>query len=201
MSRLSLIVPLLLLLAAAAPEALSTPTAPGVPPAASAPNVPPAPTVSNTPSATTAPAVPPAPTVPNASPTPTVPKAPPTATVSELPPSVELQTFAPKEAMPVLGHRVVEPDGKAVARLIDVLVDPNGQPVAAVLDFGGFMGVGVRKIAVQWSTLRFEPGEGEHRIILSLTPNEIKAAPEYKDPEKPAPVVVPVTPEVKSGPQ
>jgi len=130
-----------------------------------------------------------------------VPKAPQAATVSRLPPSVVLQTFAPKEAMPVLGHRVVEPDGKPVARLIDVLVAPNGQPVAAVLDFGGFMGVGNRKIAVHWSTLRFEPGDAEHRIILTLTQDEIKAAPEYRDPEKPAPVVVPATPQPKPGPQ
>jgi len=70
-----------------------------------------------------------------------------------------------------------------------------------VLDFGGFMGVGIRKIAVHWSTLRFEPGEGEHRIVLTLTSDEIKAAPEYRDPEKPAPVVVPATPEPKPGSQ
>ncbi len=136
-----------------------------------------------------------------APPTPTAPNAPSAATVSELPPTVALQTFAQKEAMPVLGHRVVEPDGKTVAVLIDVLVDPNGQPVAAVLDFGGFMGVGTRKIAVHWSTLRFEPGAGAHRIILMLTPDEIKAAPEYRDPEKPAPVVVPATPKPKPGPE
>jgi len=181
-SRLPLIVPLLLL-AAAAPEAPPTPTVPDTLPVAPAPNVPPTPTVPNAPSA------------------PTVPKAPQAAAASDLPPSVVLQTFAPKEAMPVLGHRVDEPDGKTVARLVDVLVDPNGQPLAAVLDFGGFMGVGIRKIAVHWSTLRFEPGEGEHRIVLTLTSDEIKAAPEYRDPEKPAPVVVPATPEPKPGSQ
>jgi len=129
------------------------------------------------------------------------PDAPPSSTAPGLPPSVELQTFTPQDAMPVLGHRVVEPDGQTVARLIDVLVDPNGQPVAAVLDFGGFMGVGNRKIAVHWSTLRFESGEGTHRIILTLTQDEFKAAPEYRDPEKPAPVVVPVVPEPGPGRQ
>ena len=122
------------------------------------------------------------------------PEMPSGSTAPELPPTVELQTFAPREAMPVLGQPVVEPDGKAVARLVDVLVDPGGRPVAAVLDFGGFMGVGIRKIAVHWSTLRFEPGEGTYRIILTLAPDEIKAAPEYRDPGKPAPVVVPETP-------
>jgi len=129
------------------------------------------------------------------------PDAPPSATAPGLPPSVALQTFTPQEAMPVLGHSVIEPDSKAVARLIDVLVDPDGRPVAAVLDFGGFMGVGNRKIAVHWSTLRFVPGERTHRIILTLTPDEIKAAPEYGDPEKPAPVVVPAAPEPRPGPQ
>jgi hypothetical protein len=123
------------------------------------------------------------------------------STAPELPPTVELQTFAPREAMPVLGQRVAEPDGKAVARLVDVLVDPDGRPVAAVLDFGGFMGVGIRKIAVHWSTLRFEPGEGTYRIILTLAPDEIKAAPEYRDPNKPAPVVMPTTPEHRPDPQ
>ena len=129
------------------------------------------------------------------------PEVPTRSTAPELPPTVELETFAPSEAMPVLGQRVVEPDGKAVARLVDVLVDPGGRPVAAVLDFGGFMGVGIRKIAVHWSTLRFEPGEGTYRIILTLAPDEIKAAPEYRDPEKPAPVVVPAAPEPRPGQQ
>ena len=127
------------------------------------------------------------------------PEVPASSTAPEQPPAVMLQTFAPREAMPLLGHRVVEPDGKPVARLIDVLVDPNGQPVAAVLDFGGFMGVGIRKIAVHWSTLRFEPGERRAPDHPDADEDEFEAAPEYKDPEKPAPVVVPVVPEPKPG--
>jgi len=129
------------------------------------------------------------------------PAAPPSATAPGLPPTVMLQTFSPRDAMSVLGHPVVDADGRTIARLIDVLVDPNGQPVAAVLDFGGFMGVGIRRIAVFWSTLRFESGAGTHRIILTLTQDQYQAAPEYRDPEKPAPVVVPVAPEPKPGQQ
>jgi hypothetical protein len=129
------------------------------------------------------------------------PEAPPAPAASKLPPTVALKQVAPEEAMPVLGYRVVGPNGKDIARLVDVLVDPDGQPVAAVLDFGGFMGVGSRKIAVHWSALHFEPAETTHRITLSLTPDEIKAAPEYKDPEKPAPVVVRAASGPKPGPQ
>ncbi len=120
---------------------------------------------------------------------------------SKLPPTVTLTTVPPSQAMAVLGHGVVGPDGKEIARLIDVLVDADGRPVAAVLDFGGFMGVGNRKIAVHWGALHFAPGERAHAITLALTPDEIKAAPEYKDAEKPAPVVVPVAAGPKPGPQ
>ena len=66
----------------------------------------------------------------------------------------------------------------------------KAQPQAAVIDFGGFMGVGSRKIAVEWSALHFAPGDAKHPITLDLTQDQIKAAPEYKDVAKPAPVVV-----------
>jgi hypothetical protein len=52
------------------------------------------------------------------------------------------------------------------------------------------MGVGSRKIAVQWSSVHFAPGNIAHPITLDLTPDQIKAAPEFKDVAKPAPVVV-----------
>jgi hypothetical protein len=185
-SRIPLVIPLLLL-AAAAPEAPSTGTISSTPPV-SGPTAPSAPTV---------PSVPPV-TVPNA-PQAKVPAAPQTTTAPKLPPTVALQKVNPADAMPILGHHVVGPGGKDIARLVDVLVDDNGQPVAAVLDFGGFMGVGSRKIAVHWSALHFEPAETTHRIVLSLTADEIKAAPEYKDPAKPAPVVVPVAAAPKPG--
>lgn len=119
------------------------------------------------------------------------PDVPPSAPPSKMPPSVGLQHVAPEEAMAVLGHTVVGPEGKPIARLIDVLVDDKGQPVAALLDFGGFLGLGNRKIAVRWGTLRFAPAETTNRITLMMTPDEIKAAPQYKDATKPAQVVAP----------
>ena len=88
---------------------------------------------------------------------------------------------------------MADPDGKDIGRLVDVLVGDQGQPQAAVIDFGGFMGVGNRKIAVEWSALHFAPSDAKHPITLDLTQDQIKAAPEYKDVTKPAPVVV--TPE------
>jgi PRC-barrel domain len=106
------------------------------------------------------------------------------------PPSV-VQSIAPEDAEAILGRPVVDKTGKEIARLVDVLVDRNGTSQAAVIDFGGFLGVGARKIAVHWSVLHFAPEDGKHLITLDMTPDEIKSAPAFSNPDKPVSVVTP----------
>jgi hypothetical protein len=130
----------------------------------------------------------PPPVVPQTTP-PVAAQAPPPAAV-KTPPSA-VQSVAPEAAEAILGQRVTDPEGKDIGRLVDVLVDAQGEPQAAVIDFGGFMGVGNRKIAVQWSALRFNPGNPKRKITLEMTPDQIKAAPEFLNPNKAAPVVTP----------
>jgi hypothetical protein len=116
------------------------------------------------------------------------------ALADDTPPQSAVQSVAPEDAEAILGQRVTDPDGKDVGRLVDVLVDSNGQPQAAVIDFGGFMGVGNRKLAVHWATLHFYPGDAKRKIALDMTPDQIKAAPEFRNPNKAAPVVTPAEP-------
>lgn len=124
----------------------------------------------------------------------TVPPADPPAqpqTATPPPPQSALQSVAPEDAEAILGQRVTDPQGKDIGRLVDVLVDAAGQPQAAVIDFGGFMGVGNRKIAVQWSALHFKPGDAKRKVALDMTPDQMKSAPEFRDPTKAASVVTP----------
>ncbi|GAN78203.1 PRC-barrel domain-containing protein [Acidisphaera rubrifaciens] len=94
------------------------------------------------------------------------------------------------ETMPILGHDVDGPDGQNIGKLVDVLVDAGGVPRAAVLDVGGFLGVGNRVVSVEWDALHFHLRSADHAIVTTLTPDQIRAAPEYKDPGQAAPVVV-----------
>ena len=110
------------------------------------------------------------------------------------PPPGRVVRLPPEQAIPVLGVAVTGPDGKTIGRLVDILVDAAGAPQAGVIDVGGFMGVGARKIAVHWSTLHFAPDNPKQPITLALTLDQIKAAPEFGSPGKPAPVVVPARP-------
>src|SRR5262249_2089455 len=82
----------------------------------------------------------------------------------------------------ILGRQVRSSTGEDMGRVVDVVVDRNAQGRAAVIDFGGVLGVGNRKDGVDWDALTFAPtGSKYDRITLELTRDQIKAAPEYRD--------------------
>ena len=101
---------------------------------------------------------------------------------TEAPPatSARLQQFGHADLFRILGKEVHSPSGQAMGRIVDLLVDETGQPRAAIIDFGGFLGVGIRKIAIDWHTLRFDAVGTKETIVADLDRDQIKAAPEYK---------------------
>jgi PRC-barrel domain len=96
-----------------------------------------------------------------------------------VPPSAEI--LDPLTVQAVLGREVRSAADEDMGRIVDIIVDRSSQVRAAVIDFGGFLGVGSRKIAVDWSILRFGSGEKSNRVVVDLTRAQVKAAPEYKD--------------------
>jgi PRC-barrel domain len=105
------------------------------------------------------------------------------------PAAAEMTVLTKHEVEGILGREVRSAADEDMGRIVDVLVDRAGQVRAAIIDFGGFLGVGSRKIAVDWNALHFpEPGKPGERIALELTRDQVKAAPEYKD-GKPAVVL------------
>jgi hypothetical protein len=98
------------------------------------------------------------------------------------PPEAAATVLDEQDIMPVLGARVRSSAGEDMGRVINVVVDRSGQARAAVIDFGGFLGVGNRKVAVDWNALHFSTAANkDDRISLDLTRDQLKAAPEYKD--------------------
>jgi hypothetical protein len=87
----------------------------------------------------------------------------------------------------VLGKSVRSNADEDMGQIIDVIVKRDGHVRAAVIDFGGFLGVGSRKIAVDWSALSFPPSGMIDHVILNLTRDQVRLAPEYRPGE---PVVV-----------
>ena len=98
------------------------------------------------------------------------------------PADVTTAVLEQQEVETVLGRQVRSSAGEDMGRVVNVVVDRSGQVRAAIIDFGGFLGVGNRKIAVDWNALHFATGATkDDRITLDLTRDQVKAAPEYKD--------------------
>jgi hypothetical protein len=90
------------------------------------------------------------------------------------------EVFTHRDLLGVLGTAVQSNSGEDMGRIVQVLVDQPGQARAAVIDFGGFLGVGSRKVVVDWTALHFAPDVEQRKILLDLTRDQVKAAPEYK---------------------
>ena len=96
------------------------------------------------------------------------------------PPSVSV--IGARDAHGVLGREVLSAANENMGRIVDVIVDRAGQVRAAVIDFGGFLGVGSRKIVVDWNALHFQRILNKKDAIgLELTKEQVTAAPEYKE--------------------
>ncbi|MCJ2044577.1 PRC-barrel domain-containing protein [Methylobacterium sp. J-078] len=93
----------------------------------------------------------------------------------------------------VLGKAVRSSTGEDMGRIIDIILDKDGRPRAAIIDFGGFLGVGSRKIAVDWRAMRFTSDGKPSRLVLQLSRNQVRVSPEYK-PGEPIVVLGPASP-------
>src|SRR5271168_213150 len=112
----------------------------------------------------------------------------PPAAAKEPPPPPSVTIIGAREAHGVLGRDVRSPTNEDMGNIVDVIVDRTGTVRAAVIDFGGFLGVGSRKIVVDWNALHFgRVADKSDSITLELTKAQVAAAPEYKED---APVVV-----------
>ena len=77
----------------------------------------------------------------------------------------------------ILGKKIIGPDAKELGLVVDVVVDAQGRPHAAVIDFGGFLGVGSRKIAVDWRLLKLTPGDARLENLVEHQPRRDSGGP------------------------
>ena len=97
-------------------------------------------------------------------------------------PPASVTVIGARDAHGILGREVRSAADENMGRIVDVIVDRDGWARAAVIDFGGFLGVGSRKIVVDWRALRFGAiaNKGDS-ISLELTKDQVSKAPDYKE--------------------
>lgn len=80
------------------------------------------------------------------------------------------------------GATVVGPDGEDIAVVGDILLTEDGQIDAMLIDFGGFLGIGEKRVAVTLDNLEFASNEAGDLLIYSdFTREQLEAQPEYDE--------------------
>ena len=82
------------------------------------------------------------------------------------------------KASDLIGTKVEGVDGKNLGSIKDLVVNPeNGDIQYAVLDFGGFAGIGDKYFAVPWEALQID--QDKKRLALDLHKKDLKDAPGF----------------------
>ena len=80
------------------------------------------------------------------------------------------------QATRVIGTDVFNGQGEQIGTIEDVMLDKTSNGIMfAIVEFGGFLGIGEKFHALPWSTLDFDPARGGY--VVPFTKEQLKAAP------------------------
>ena len=81
----------------------------------------------------------------------------------------------------MIGAKVTNPNGEKIGDVSDILLDEQGKVVGVILSVGGFLGIGDKHVAVNWSDIKLED-DGE-KVVIGMSKDQIKNAPSFKTAE------------------
>jgi sporulation protein YlmC with PRC-barrel domain len=78
------------------------------------------------------------------------------------------------------GTRVFNAKAEVIGTIGDIVLGADGRAVTAVINVGGFLGVGSKLVAVPYGALKIGPVvEGSRVLLVDATKEQLQAAPAY----------------------
>jgi hypothetical protein len=89
------------------------------------------------------------------------------------------------------GTDVVGADDKKIGDVSDILFDKDKKILAYIVGVGGFLGIGAKDVALDPASFQAVPGKdaSDFKLRLSMTKDELKAAPAFEPYHAPRPAV------------
>jgi PRC-barrel domain len=81
----------------------------------------------------------------------------------------------------LIGAKVGGPNNVTVGSVNDLLMEKNGNVIAAVIGVGGFLGIGSKNVAVPFKSLELSRDtDGNDKIAMRFSKEELQQAPDFK---------------------
>ena len=100
----------------------------------------------------------------------------PTAGIAPTAPMADPRLMA-DQVSGLIGTDAVTTNNEDIGEIENLLISPDGQVEAAIVEWGGFLGIGSRTAAVPWNELRLN--ESGDRVVIDMTREEMEALPAY----------------------
>ena len=96
--------------------------------------------------------------------------------------ATERETSALIGSDKVEGTAVYRPNGDKIGHIERIMIDKrSGHTAYAVMNFGGFLGLGEESYPLPWQVLTYNPELGGYEV--ALTDEQLKTAPKYRQDE------------------
>ncbi|MEG2467547.1 MAG: PRC-barrel domain-containing protein [Comamonas sp.] len=80
----------------------------------------------------------------------------------------------------VNGTNVYNPAGEKLGSIDSLMIDKiTGQVRYAVMEFGGFLGIGTDLYPLPWNSLKYDPNQGGY--VVSVSKEQLDKAPRYEN--------------------
>jgi sporulation protein YlmC with PRC-barrel domain len=82
----------------------------------------------------------------------------------------------------LIGTSVIGPENQRLGEIGDIVLMPEGKVDAVIIDFGGFLGLGEKRVAVGYENLEFaRDANGATYMWINATKDQLEAAPAYDE--------------------
>ena len=114
----------------------------------------------------------------NTAPAPATPGAPATTTEQAAPAAMADGYLASN----IIGENVYNgtaQDAINVGDVSDIVIDKDGKVTAVVVGVGGFLGIGEKNVAVDYTKLSWTERDGDRWLVAPMTKEDLQAQPEF----------------------
>jgi sporulation protein YlmC with PRC-barrel domain len=80
----------------------------------------------------------------------------------------------------LIGLNVENGDGDVVGEVGEVVLEENGSVQGVVVDVGGFLGIGVHPVLLNWKDVQLSGAQSDVKALVNATKDRLKALPAYE---------------------
>jgi sporulation protein YlmC with PRC-barrel domain len=86
-------------------------------------------------------------------------------------------------ASTMLGKEVFGQDEDSIGEVADLVLQDDGQTRAAIIDVGGFLGVGEKRVAIPFNEIQTAQEGDNVKLTVAMSREQLEQAPEYVEPD------------------